>query len=229
MNKYKKKKNFLQTLFKFDWVLGVIAFLAITVVPFLIGLPAMKIPYFTSHFASHFSTDVFYSWLLGFTLELSVIMCVSFVILLKMLVPNAIREIARDLHATKIMQRLPLSEDDWKQFDVKTDEDAVHVLRDLVKTIGFNDDLINCYELRDQITASYHAFLRLKYGDWDIIFYINDDVLIGVDGLVLCSDADFDAELKAERKKSRERRERWLARKKDLSAKKEEQIHQYKE
>ena len=212
MDKYKKKKSFLQMLFKFDWVLCVIAFLAITVVPFLIGLPAMKIPYFASYFASHFSTDVFYSWILGFTLELGIIACVSFVILLKMIMPDAIREIVRDLHAAKIMQRLPLSEDDWERFNAKTDEDAVHVLRDLVKTVGFNDDLIGCYELRDQIISSYHAFLHFKYGDWSIIYNINDDILIDVDELVLCSGVDFDAKLEAEREKSREKREKWLTR-----------------
>lgn len=44
MNQYKKKKNFLQTLFEFDWVVGATAFLMVTVAPFFVGLLVMKIP-----------------------------------------------------------------------------------------------------------------------------------------------------------------------------------------
>ena len=44
-------------------------------------------------------------------------------------------------------------------------------------------------------------------------YAVCDDVLGDVANLVLCSDANFDATLKAERKISREKREQWTAHK----------------
>ena len=107
--------------------------------------------------------------------------------------PHVVQGVMRDLRATKIMQYLPLSKEDWERFDVETDEDAIRVLRNLVKSVGFYDCLENCYELHGEIIASYHAFLTMKYGEWDVIFDIDDDVLVDANDLVLCSDEDFDA------------------------------------
>ena len=206
MNQYKKKKNFLQALFKFGWVFnlvtGVTAFLMLTVVPFFVGLLVMKIP------GISVTKDPCLIWLWGLC---GMGVCAAVIGIVLVLVLVLIPNVTRDFHAAKIMQYLPLAKEDWEQLDAKTDEDAVHVLRNLVKTIGFNDRLINCYELRNQITNSYHKFLDFKYGDWDYFWDIDDDVLTNVANLVLCSDANFDASLKAERKNSRERRKQWIA------------------
>ncbi len=187
MNQYTKKKNFLQTLFEFGWVKCVTLFLAVLVVPFLIGLPVMKIPGATNTVVK--VPFVLLSWSLG----LIVICACGLVVIVVMLLKELIPPIARDLHAAKIMQYLPLTKEDWERLDAKTDEDAVRVLRNLVKTVGFNDDLIDCYELRDQIIESYRAFLDFNHG--------NKKICIDIIGLVLCSDAEFEQEqLKREKR-----------------------------
>lgn len=208
MNQYKKKKNFLQALFEFDWVIGATIFLMVFVAPFFVGLLVMKIPGISV--TKDPGTFPFMVWLLGLC---GVGVCVAIVGIVLVLIPKA----TRDFHAAKIMQYLPLTKEDWEQFDAKTDEDAVRVLRNLVKTIGFNDHLISCRELCYKITESYYAFLDFKYGNFDYLWNIDDDVLADVTGLVLCLDSDFDTNLKIERKKSKEMRKQWIANKNKIN------------
>lgn len=241
MVQYKKKKNFLQTLFEFEWVKYVVSVLAIIVIPFPIGSLATKIPYLSELFALNkfehplsIVNRFAYVLLVYFCGATLIAICVAVVVIImilkEVLIPatfdiiiDVAQSVMRDLHATKIMQYLPLTKEDWERFDVKTDEDAVHVLRNLVKTIGFNDDLINCFELRDRIVDSYRAFLNFKYVDRKFVhdfdgelICIDDNILIDVDYLILHPDSDkeFNELLELKREESKKNRERWLARNK---------------
>jgi len=194
MNQYKKKMGFLRALFEFRWAICATIILTLFVAPFFVGALIMKIPCI-----SVTKPSLITSWFLGLC---GVGVCVAIVgiaIIFKKVILNIIPKVTRDLHAAKIMQYLPRTKEDWKQFDAKTDEDAVRVLRNLVKTIGLNDNFIGCYELRNRIVGSYYTFLDFKYGNRNLAH----DVLIEIDDLVLCSDADFETGLEIERARSR--------------------------
>ncbi len=185
MNRYEKKKNIIQALLEINAVRATLMVIGIVIVPFLIGFLMLKIPYILNVVAPKSAIQHF---VLTYIIGLAVI-CIAYLGYLCILfVVEAIKSINISLHAARIMQYLPLSKEDWERLDAKTDEEAIHILRDLAKTIGYRSDLLKCEELRDQIAESYRAFL--VYEKANVIKFNN------ASGLVLCPDEDFDELLK---------------------------------
>lgn len=185
MNRYEKKKNIIQALLEINAVRATLMVIGIVIVPFLIGFLMLKIPYILNVVAPKSAIQHF---ILTYLIGIVVIgiaylgyLCILFVI-------EATRSTNRALHAARIMQYLPLSKEDWERLGAKTDEEAIHILRDLVKAVGYRSDLLKCEELRDQIAESYRAFLVYEKAI-DIKFN-------NASGLVLCPDEDFDELLK---------------------------------
>ena len=185
MNRYEKKKNIIQTLLEIGCIKSVLLVMFFTIVPLLLGFLMLKIPYISNKIAPKNMLEYFaFVYLIG----IAVIGIAYLGYLCILIVVEAIKSINISLHAARIMQYLPLSKEDWERFDAKTDEEAIHILRDLVKTVGYRSDLLKCNELRDQIAESYRAFLI--YEKANVIKFNN------ASGLVLCPDEDFDELLK---------------------------------
>ena len=183
MNKYEKNKNILQALLEIGCIKSVLLVMFFTIVPLLLGFLMLKIPYILNkavpkNIAEHFAL----AYLIGI-----VIIGITYLgYLCVLVVAEIIKSISISLHAARIMQYLPLSTEDWKRLNAKTDEEAIHILRDLVKTIGYRNDLKKCDELREQIAESYRAFLVFKYGkDYTVTFN-------NASALVLSPDETFD-------------------------------------
>lgn len=181
MNKYEKKKNILQAMLEIGCIKSVLLVMFFTITPLLIGFLMLKIPYISNKIAPKNILEYFaFVYLIG----IAVIGIAYLSYLCILIVVEAIKSINIALHAARIMQYLPLSVKDWKQLDAKTDEEAIFVLRDLVKKVGYRNDLKECNELREQIANSYRAFLVSKYGkDYPIAFN-------NASSLVLCADED---------------------------------------
>ncbi len=187
MNKYEKKKNILQTLLEIGYIKSVLLVMFFTIVPLLIGFLMLKIPYISNKIAPKNMLEYFaFVYLIGIA-----VMGIAYLgYLCILIVSEIVKSITISIHAARIMQYLPLSKEDWERFDAKTDEEAIHILRDLVKTVGYRNDLKKCEELREQIAESYRAFLVFKYGkDYGVTFN-------NASSLVLCPDEDFDELLK---------------------------------
>lgn len=187
MNKYEKKKNILQTLLEINAVKTIFMVVSVIIAPLLIDLLMLKIPYILNKVALKNTVEYFASmYLIG--LAAMGIAYLGYLCIL--IIARIVKSISISLHAAKIMQYLPLSKEDWERFDAKTDEEAIHILRDLVKTVGYRSDLKKCKELRDKIADSYRAFLLFRYEDTYIVKFNN------ASSLVVCSDEDFDELLK---------------------------------
>ncbi|MCR5144775.1 MAG: hypothetical protein K6B67_05645 [Lachnospiraceae bacterium] len=189
MNKYEKNKNILQALLEIGCIKSVLLIMFFTIAPLLIGFLMQKIPYISNKIAPKNMLEYFvFVYLIG----LIVIGVAYGIYLCIVIVARIVNSISVNLYAARIMQYLPLSTEDWKRLNAKTDEEAIHILRDLVKTIGYRNDLKKCEELRDEIAESYRAFLIFKYGkDYTVTFN-------NASALVLCPDEEFDELLKNE-------------------------------
>ncbi len=202
MNKYEKKKNYIQALLEFEsvkTVLGTIAVIAGACAMTFVGHFLLTTPLLQPLNSESWAECRFMELMIGFS-----VFGLGFIIVMGIeSIPSVIETIRTNLHAVKIIQYLPLTIEDWEAWNVKTNKEAIQTLRDLVHSFGYTDDFCHCDALRNNVWRSYRSFLELVYGDdddrrrWNELFHIED--------VVLCSDEDFELTLK----RSLDARENW--------------------
>ncbi len=121
----------------------------------------------------------------------------------------------------KVIQCLPLTVDDWKKYDVHTNEEAVQTLRELVHGFGYSWRILHDREVIRKIETSYSAYLDFVYGEdedakaWNKITDNNPgyhDVI-----LITCPDKEFDHKLKLALERREEVRQNWCKQGHDAS------------
>ena len=202
MNKYEKKKNYAQALLEFEsvkTVLVTIAVIAGACAMTFVGHLLLMTPLFELNDESSWAERRFDEFLIG-----SSVFLLGFLIVIGIeTISEVIETIRTNLHAAKIIQYLPLTKEDWKAWNVKTNKEAVDVLRELVHSFGYSDDFCYCSALKNNIWRSYRSFLEFVYGDDDDRRRWNE--LSHIEDIVLCLDEDFEQTLKD----SLDKRENW--------------------
>lgn len=126
-----------------------------------------------------------------------------------------------DNRVAKVIQCLPITVDDWKKYDARTNEEAIETLRELVHGFGYSWRILHDREVMQKIEYSYNTYLDFVYGeneaakDWNKI--LNNRCGYYDTALVLCSDKEFDDELKLALERREEKRQNWCRREYDAS------------
>lgn len=193
MNRYEKKRGYTKVLLEFESVrliLGVIIVVATAVAVTFVGHLLLMTPLRQVLELEDLANEPwiicrFFEFLIGFFAFLFG----SPIVMEIINIPSKIKDIRTNLHAAKIMQYLPLKEEDWEKWNVKTNKEAIQTLRELVHSFGYTEDFYYCEALRNNIWHSYHSFLKSVYGDDSDGRIWNE--LASIENIILCTDDDF--------------------------------------